>query len=93
MLVDNVMQTWSRMLSQVPEALRTIFTVIGSDFVSLMKRDAYNEVITSYCLTELGRQEIPSKEKGFQTELDTEVVLPFQTKRIQRVDCPEAPRL
>lgn len=86
-LVDNVMQTWRRMWPEVPEALRTMFVIIVSEFVSLVKRNAYDEVVTSYCLTELGRQEIRSKEEGFQTELDTEEVIPFQTKRMQRVDC------
>ena len=86
-LVENVMGTWSELSSHVLRTLPPMFAIIVSEFVSLLKKNAYHEVITSYCLTELGREDIRVKEEGFQTEYEGDEKDLFRTKRIQRTDC------
>ena len=60
-----------------------MFTIIVREFVLLLKRNAYKEVVTSYSLTECGREELRRKEEGFQTENDTGASVPFRTTRMR----------
>lgn len=68
-LVDNVMVIWSELSSHELRTIQPMFATIASEFLSLLKKNAYNEVITSYCLTELGREEIGSRRKVFRRNM------------------------
>ena len=82
-LVDNVIEAWRNLSGHIPEQSKRMFGIFVREFVLLLKRNAYKDVITSYSLTECGREELRHKEEGFQTENDTNASPPFCTPRMK----------
>lgn len=100
-LVDGVIESWIKVYERFSESLsedtplREMFRIIVEEFIGMLRRNAYKEVITSYSLSELGREAIRRCQQGLQTEADGQGPPPFQSMRIkwfQENDEAEVPR-
>lgn len=84
-LVDGVIELWMKVYERFRESfsedrpLGDMFRIVVEEFIVMLQRNAYNEVITSYSLIELGREVIRRCEQGLLTEADGQGPPPFQS--------------
>ena len=88
-LVDCVIESWRKVAEKFREDVKEgtplydMFRTVVVEFVNMVQRKAYNEVITSYSLSELGREMLRRCENGLQTEPDGEGPPSFLSPRVK----------
>ena len=88
-LVDCVIESWRKVAEKFREDVKEgtplydMFRTVVVEFVNMVQRNAYNEVITSYSLSELGREMLRRCENGLQTEPDGEGPPSFLSPRVK----------